>query len=84
MGGLNNIADKWMRLGICLGIQKGTLDTIAGNCHHNAQNCLAEMLNTWLRQQVDPPPSWVNIVDAVESLGDKQLGKELRKKYGIP
>ena len=78
------MADKWMRLGICLGIQKGMLDTIAENCPHNAQNCLAEMLNTWLQQQVDPPPSWVNIVDAVESLGDKQLGKELKKKYGIP
>ena len=83
-GALNNMADKWMRLGIHLGIPKEMLDTIAVNCYHNAQNCLVEMLNTWLRQQVDPPPSWVNIVDAVESLGDKQLGKELRMKYGIP
>ena len=82
-GALNNMADKWMRLGIRLGIPKSTLDTIAGNCHHNAQNCLAEMLNTWLQQQVDPP-SWANIVDAVESLGDNQLGRELREKYGIP
>ena len=78
------MADKWMTLGICLGIPKGMLDTIAENCHHNAQKCLLEMLSTWLKQQVDPPPSWVNIVNAVESLGDKQLGKELRKKYGIP
>ena len=80
-GALNNMADKWMRLGIRLGIQKETLDTIEADHHHNSQNCLIEMLNTWLRRQVNPPPSWANIVDAVEFLGDKQLGKELRKEY---
>ena len=82
-GALNKVASEWKRLGVHLGIPTETLDTIAADHPHKSQNCLLEMLKEWLKQQVDPPPSWVNIVDAVESLEDKQLGKELRKKYGI-
>ena len=71
-------------MGILLGIPKGTLDTIAADHPQNSQNCLSVMLNTWLQLQVDPPPSWADIINIIESFGDKQLGKELRKKYGIP
>ena len=39
------------------------------------------MLEEWLQWQVKPPPNWADIVNAVESLGDNQLGKELREKY---
>ena len=38
------------------------------------------MLKEWLKQQVDPPPRWAVIIDAIEYLGDKQLGRELRER----
>ena len=38
------------------------------------------MLETWL-ERVDPPATWAAIIDAVEFLGEEQLGKELREKY---
>ena len=79
---LNKVASEWKRLGVNLGIPTETLDTIAADHPHSSQNCLLEMLNQWLKQQLDPP-SWGNIIDAVESLGDWQLGRELRQRYGI-
>ena len=74
---LNNMASEWKRLGIQLDISDGMLDTIEANHPQNAQNCLSEMLKTWLKQKGDP--RWVNIVDAVESLENQQLGKKLRE-----
>ena len=83
-GALNKVASEWKRLGVHLGIPVTTLDTIAADHSHNSQDCLLEMLEKWLKQQVDPPPPrWADIVDAVESLEDMQLGRELREKYGI-
>ena len=82
-GALNKVASEWKRLGVHLGIPDGTLDNIAADYPHKSQDCLLEMLKEWLKQQVDPPPSWAVIIDAVESLGDKQLGKELREKLHI-
>ena len=81
---LNNVADEWMVLGIQLGIQKSELNGIEINCQRDPKRCLLEMLDMWLKQQVDPPPSWTAIVYAVESLGNNQLGSELREKHGIP
>ena len=76
---LNKVASGWKRLGVNLEIS----NTIAADYPHKSEDGLLEMLKEWLKQQVDPPPSWANIVDAVESLEDMQLGRELREKYGI-
>ena len=84
MCALNNVADEWMTLGVQLDIPKPELNTIELKCQRNPKRCLLEMLENWLQLQVDPPPSWTNVVNAVESLGNKQLGEELRKQHGIP
>ena len=82
-GALDKVADKWKRLGVHLGIPVTTLDTIAADHPHKSQDCLLEMLKEWLKQQVNPPSTWGNIIDAVERLGDMQLGRELIQQYGI-
>ena len=76
----NQVADKWMILGIQLGISHGSLRSIEVNCLRDPQKCLLEMLEMWL-QQVDPPPTWAAVIDAVEFIGQEQLGRELRHKY---
>ena len=81
---LNNVADEWMTLGVQLDIPKPELNSIEANCQRNPKRCLLEMLENWLQRQVDPPPSWTDVVNAVESLGNKQLGEELRQQHGIP
>ena len=78
----HQVADKWKILGVQLGISHGTLRSIEVNCLRDPQNCLLEMLQMWL-QQVDPPPTWAAVIDAVEFMGKKQLGRELRHKYHV-
>ena len=78
----NQVADIWMILGIQLGISHGTLRSIEVNCLRNPQKCLLEMLQMWL-QQVDPPPTWAAVIDAVEFIGQEQLGRELRQRYHV-
>ena len=78
----HQVADKWKILGVQLGISHGTLRSIEVNCLRDPQNCLLEMLEMWL-QQVDPPPTWATVIDAVEFMGKKQLGRELRHKYHV-
>ena len=80
---LNKLAHRWIELGISLKISMPKLNSIETSSQHNPERCLLKMLDTWLQQQVDPPPRWGNIIDAVESLGDLHLGRELRLKYGI-
>ena len=79
----HKVACKWKTLGIFLKIQTGILDTIEAD-HHNTQDRLQEMLQVWLKQ-VDPPPTWASIINALDSdsLKEQRLAKELREKYAI-
>ena len=74
------VADKWRMIGVLLEIPKGKLAGIAEKYQDNPHSCFVEMLDTWL-EQVDPPATWAAIIEAVEFLGEEQLGKELRQKY---
>ena len=63
-----------------LGIPKGKLAGIVAKHQDDPVSCLVEMLETWL-ERVYPPPTWSAIIEVVEFLGEKRLGKELRDKY---
>lgn len=75
----HKVADRWKMLGVCLQIPEGRLDNIEIN-RRDPCNCLLELLQTWLKL-VHPPPTWAAIIDAVEFLGEEQLGRQLREKY---
>ena len=74
------VAHKWKAIGVYLEISD--LDTIETKHHGDSHLCLLEMLDTWLKR-VDPPPTWSAVIEAVEFLGEVQLGKELREKYVV-
>ena len=76
----HKVADKWKVIGVLIEIPKGSLSGIAEKCRDEPQKCLVEMFEMWL-ECVYPPPTWAVIIEAVEFLGEKQLGKELRDKY---
>ena len=78
----HKVADKWKMIGVLLEIPKGKLAGIAEKNRDNPHTCLVEMLETWL-ERVDPPATWAAIIEAVEFLGEEQLGKELREKYTL-
>ena len=78
----HKVADKWKMIGIRLSIPKGKLAGITDKYPHDPHRCLIEMLEIWL-EKVHPPPTWTAIIEAVEFLGEGQLGKELREKYTV-
>ena len=74
----HKVASKWKVIGVQLKISD--LASIEANHSGDPHLCLVEMLEVWLRR-VDPPPTWTAIIEAVEFLGEEQLGKELRQNY---
>ena len=76
----HKVSDKWKMIGVLLEIPKGKLAGIGEKCQGDPHKCLLEMLETWL-ERVDPPATWAAIIEAVEFLGEEQLGRELGEKY---
>ena len=78
MNALLKVRDQWKKIGLHLKIPNEKLEVITEK--NDPYTCLVDLLYTWLKQ-VDPAPTWTAIIEAVEFLGEEQLGKELRKKY---
>jgi hypothetical protein len=60
----------------------GTLNVVDERCRGDPDKSLPEMLDNWLKQ-VDPPPSWEALAEALESspVGEGRLAEEIRQKY---
>ena len=78
----HTVADKWEHIGIYLHLPMATLRTIAVEHQQDPHKCLIGMLEVWLKR-VNPPPTWSAIIEAVEFLGEGQLGRELKQKYQL-
>ena len=72
---------KWYDIGIELEIPTGTLKSIK-SMYDSPAECLVEMLDTWLKQ-VDPKPSWRELINALEqpTVGEERLADRLKHKY---
>ena len=75
----SKVSAVWEDIGLCLELEQGHLDTIKSD-HQQSKKCFREMLKLWLKQ-VEPPPRWSAIIDAIEVLEYKSLAEDLRKKY---
>ena len=73
-----SLASKWKNLGLLLVIDIGTLDKIEHD-YKMADDCLREMLRAWLKQ-VNPPPSWQTLADAVEPF-DRATTEKIRNTF---
>ena len=76
----HKVTNKWKMIGVQLEISD--LDSIETKHRGDSHLCLLEVLDTWLKR-VDPPPTWSAIIEAVEFLGEKQLGRELRESMHV-
>jgi len=76
----HKVAERWELFGSLLEIPKGTLAFIAEKYQRHPYRCLEGVLETRL-ERIHPPASWATIIEAVESLGEEQLGRRLRKRY---
>ena len=72
-------AAKWYQLGVQLEISPATLSTIECNHPRDAQRCMTEVINRWLRNT--PECSWAKLAEAVEAMGGyAALAERLRQK----
>ena len=60
---------KWKNIGICIGVDAGTLDTMKGS----DDDCLRETLSHWLKGVYDPdepnskPRTWYTLIEALRT-----------------
>ena len=74
----SEVVTKWEQVGYVLGVNVGLLENIK---RKHCQRCFMEMLNEWMKQ-VNPPPSWSDIISAIENIpGYNSLAQSLRNKY---
>ena len=78
----HTVADKWEHIGIYLHLHMATLKAISDKQQHDPHKCLLEMLGAWLKR-LHPPATWSAIIEAVEFLGEEQLGGQLREQYQL-
>ena len=71
------LAMDWKTIGTLLEIKKSILDKIRAD-EDGVRDCLQEMLSEWLKQ-VDPPPTWAALADAVETV-DELKAQEIRTR----
>ena len=76
---LSKVSADWEHIGLILELKEGDLSAIKSD-HHESNKCFREMLKLWLKQ-IEPPPTWSAITDAIDVLEYESLAEELRKKY---
>ena len=58
-------AKHWHNIGSLLEVSETTLEQIEADYPGDCQQCVREMIKSWLKQ-VDPPPSWRDLTEAVQ------------------
>jgi BMFP domain-containing protein YqiC len=68
-------AKHWHNIGSLLEISEQTLEQIEADYPGDCQQCVREMIKSWLKQ-VDPPPSWKDLAEAVQII-NPDLAKKI-------
>ena len=76
----NKVSNEWEYIGIQLDIEDGQLKQIKSDNPSDSKACLCEMLRVWLKR-INPPPSWSEMVEALESQGNEDIASQMRAKY---
>ena len=84
---LREIGDfsDWFHLGTCLGLRTHTLASIREMHVADPGSCKAVMIKKWLQGiddvSVAGGPSWQQLADVLESLGQVRKAQKIRKDY---
>lgn len=73
---------KWYNIGIQLGCEVSDLDAIRVSNNRNTDECMTDMLATWLRKGI-PTPTWTSVVEALQSptVDLMQMAEKIVDKY---
>ena len=80
---LNDVRAEWYNIGVQLGVSDGTLKAIRQLCLSDPSDCLRETLTKWLKTCLSPP-TWTNVIDALNVIGEARLAADLKHKYTPP
>lgn len=81
---LHPIRAKWYFVGLALKVPVHELEAIKEKfADHQVDQRLCEVLTFWLRNSLDPRPSWSDVIRALRSrtVGSKRLANELEAKH---
>ena len=70
---------KWQTLGIHLGMTEDEITEIEQDHPRDTARSRTAMLDKWLKKEENP--SWVSIIEALESMSEVNLAKKMRKRY---
>ena len=73
-------AVEWYDLGLQLGVENAELKVIQKNNPGDLRACRREMFKAWLR--INPSPSYQQLVEALQAVGEISEADYLCKKYG--
>uniref|UniRef100_A0A1X7SME4 Death domain-containing protein n=1 Tax=Amphimedon queenslandica TaxID=400682 RepID=A0A1X7SME4_AMPQE len=64
-------SNKWLNLGLSLGLLNPKLDTIEHNYPKDSERCLQKCLTLWLTEDIEA--TWSKLADAVDNTGEKAV-----------
>ena len=73
------VAGKWENIGVLLKIDEHILQVIKAD-NLESRKCLRELLKFWLKR-IDPHPSWSDIAEVLEHLGEHVIASNIMLKY---
>ena len=76
----NRVSNEWEDIGILLDVDDGLLRQIKTDNAGDSRACLREMLRAWLKRS-NPPPTWSELKEALESQGNDDIASQIRAKY---
>jgi len=76
---LNKVNHKWEEIGIELGIPTSAIYNIERNKKGNVSLSTLGLVDHWLR--TDVKATWEKLAQALETLGENEVGSEIREKY---
>ncbi len=73
---------RWQLISIELGLSIAHLYTLQADYGYGNEQCLTEMVRTWLRRS-DPRPTWESLIDALRSptVSEARLAAKIEEKY---
>ena len=75
---LKAVTADWYRLGLNLGLETSELNKVQQDYHGSDQQML-QTLDLWLRRT--PDASWLNVVSALETMGENRVATNIRQEY---
>ena len=79
---LKQVNSMWRELGDALGLPPSILDDISGQYQSDPQQCMVEMLDSWLmRHMHQGSPTWWEVAKALRQITRSDLADALETVY---